>query len=348
MNFLRNLTIFFLLTAFIACSNQQQDTQSKEFAVAVKSIKGDTIISSAVYYEGHIICLQEDSKVFVLDTAFNRIDSLTAQFSKLKVQYLHTYNDTILLLTDNDIFYLDKGFLLKKYNNRPFKYGLPYYNDSAYYVYACSMGEWGGSVFFWDKQNNKTYSHPATAVQQVLKFKDNYIVSSFLSHMGGFSDYLSIKDPTKLHELKDERQKKICNWWSVDSLKNLKLFDSITPQGVKYYADSFTTRTLTVFPFEDTLYSIYTTDSATILAKHINYKLIPVDTLLRSKISFHRATTHTINNISITTYNASWGTYDSNDKEVQYQNTGFIFRAGNKITFLAFTTPHMWVEHNSR
>lgn len=344
MNFLQNLTIFILLTAFIACSNRQQDIKAKEFAVVVKSIKGDTIISSAVYYDGHIICLQADSKVFVLDTTFNRNDSLTAQFSKLKVQYLHTYNDTILLLTDKDIFYLDTSFLLKKYNNRPFKYGLPNYNDSAYDIYACSAGEWGGSVFFLDKQTNKTYSYPATAVQQVLKFKDNYIVSSFLPHLSGFSDYLSIKDPTKLYELKDERQKTFCNWWSVDSLKKLNLVDTITPAGVKYYADKFTTRTLTVFAFEDTLYSIYCTDAATLLAKHVNHKLIPVDTLLNRKVSFYNASTHTINNISITAYNASWGTYDSHDKELQYQNTGLLFRVGNKITFLSFKTPHMYTD----
>jgi hypothetical protein len=344
MNLLRNLTIFIFLIAFISCTNQQQDIQAKGFSVAVKSIKGDTIISSAVYYDGHIICLQEDSKIFVLDTVFNRVDSLTAQFSKLKVQFLHAYNDTILLLTGKDIFYLDKGFVLKKYNNRPFKYRLPFYNDSTYYIYGCSAGEWGGSVFFWDKKTNKIYSYPATGIQQVLKFKDNYIVSSFLAHMGGFSDYLSIKDPTKLYELKDERQKTFCNWWSVDSLKNLNLVDTITPPGVKYYEDEFTTRTLTVFPFEDTLYSVYCTDSATILAKHVDHKLIPVDTLLSRKVSFYNASTHAINNISITAYNASWGTYDSHDKELQYQNTGLLFRVGNKITFLSFKTPHMYTD----
>lgn len=113
MNTLRNLTILFFLTAFIACITKRQDTKSKGFLVSVKSMKGDTIITSAVYYAGHILCLQENNKLFVLDTAFNYVDSLTARFSNLKIQFLHPYNDTILLSTDKDIFYLDTGFFLK-------------------------------------------------------------------------------------------------------------------------------------------------------------------------------------------------------------------------------------------
>ncbi|MFN8291370.1 MAG: hypothetical protein U0U70_14025 [Chitinophagaceae bacterium] len=337
------------MTAFLACTTKKPDKKVKGFSVFVKSIKGDTIISSAVYHAGHILCLQEDNKLFVLDTSFNFVDSLTTKFSKLKIQYLHSYNDTILLLTDKDIFYLDTDFHLKKYNNQPFKYGLPYYNDSSYYVHACSAGEWGGAVFFWNKKTNKTFSYPATDVQQVLKFKGDYIVSSFLAHMSGLSDYLSINDPTKLYELKDEKQKTFCNWYmEADSIKDKKLFDTITPPGVKYYSDKFTTRTLTVFPYDDTLYSIYCTDSATILAKHVNFKLLPVDTLLKRRISFQQAKTHLINNISVTSYSDYWGMLDSNNKEVTYQNTGLLFRVGSKITFLEFKTPHMWTESNSK
>jgi hypothetical protein len=349
MDTLRNLTIFFFLTAFIACTTQKQDIKAKDFSVSVKSIKGDTIIRSAVYYAGYILCLQEGSKLFVLDTAFNFVDSLTAKFSKLKIQFLHFYNDTILLSTDKDIFYLDTGFALKKYNTQPFKYGLPYYNDSTYYVHACSAGEWGGAVFFWNKKTNKTYSYPATGVQQVFKFKGDYIVSSFLAHLSGFSDYLSIKDPTKLYELKDEKQKRFCNWYmEVDSIKDKKLFDTITPPGVKYYADKFTTRTITIFPYKDTLYSIYCTDSATILAKHVNFKLIPVDTLLKRRILFQDAATHLTKNMVVTAYRESWGTTDANNKIINYQNTGLIFIKDNRITFLEFKTPHMWTESNSR
>jgi hypothetical protein len=347
MNLLRASAIFIFLTAFIAC-NAQKKEKTKTFSVSVKTIKGDTILSSTVYYNGYILCLQEDSKLFVLDTAFNFVDTLTNKFSNLKIELLHAYNDTILLATGKDIFYLDSGFTLKKYTTQPFKYGLPYYDDSAYYVHACSVEEWGGSVFFLDKKTNKTYSYPATDVQQVLKFKGRYIVNSYLAHMSGFSDYLSIEDPAKLYELKDERQKRFCNWWTADSIKKLKLFDTITPAGVKYYADKFTTRTINVFPYNDTLYSIYTTDSATILAKHVNFRLVPIDTLLKRNISFSRASTHLTKDIVVTTYNESWGMATEDGKTTYYQNMGLILIKGNKITFLEFKTPHMWQKNRIR
>lgn len=349
MNTLRNLIILFFLTALVSCSTKKQDTKEKDFLVSVKSIKADTIIISAVYFAGHILCLQDDNKLFVLDTAFNFVDSLTTKFSKLKIQFLHSFNDTILLSTDKDIFYLDTGFVLNKYNYRPFKYGLPYYNDSTYYVHACSAGEFGGAVFFWNKKTDKTYSYPATCVQQVFKFNGNYIVISFLAHLSGFSDYLIIKDPTKLYELKDEKQKTFCNWYmEVDSLKGKKFFDTITPPGVKYYADTFITRTLTSFPYKNEIYSIYCTNSATILAKFENSKLIPIDTLLYHSLTFYSAETHLTENEIVTAYRATWAEGGVGNTWTPYQNTGIVFIKNSKITFLEFQTPHMSTRSNGR
>lgn len=349
MNTLRNLIIYFFLIAFFACSSQKQDIKAKDFLVSVKSIKGDTVINSAVYYSGHILCLQEDDKFFVLDTTFNLVDSLTAKFTKIKIQYLQSYNDTILLSTDKEIFYLDTGFVIKKYTNKPFKYQFPYFTDSTYYIYACSAGEWGGAVFFWNKKTNRTYSYPATGVQQVFKFKDEYVVSSFLAHLSGFSDYLFIKDPTRMYELIDEKQKTFCNWYmEVDSIKNKKLFDTLTPPGVKYYSDSFITRTLTSFPYKNEIYSIYCTDSATILAKFKNQKLSLVDTLLHRKLIFHSGKTHLTSNGIVTAYKATWSQGGEGNTWTPFQNTGLLFIKDNKITFLEFQTPHMPSTSNSR
>jgi hypothetical protein len=349
MKKLFNLTVLFFLTAFIACTNRKQDIKTKDFSVTVKSLKADTLISSALYYNGYILCLREDHKLFVLDTTLNLADSLTSEFSGINIRFLHSYNDTIILSTNKDIFFLDKDFVLKKFNAKPLKYGIPYYNDSIYHIYACSVGEWGGAVFFWNQKTNKTFSYPATSVQQVLKFKGNYIVSSFLAHLSGFSDYLSIKDPEKLYELKDEKQKTYCNWYmEVDSIKNKKLTDTLTPPGTKYYADEFTTRTMVMFPYKDSLYSIYCTDSATILAKHVNFKLIPIDTLLKKKIIFHSSAIHLTNNVVVTAYRASWATSDARNKMINYQNTGLIFIKDNRIRFLEFETPHMWTKRNSQ
>lgn len=349
MNTLRNLAILFVLTAFIACSSKKQYIKAKDFFVSVKYIKSDTVINSAVYYNEHILYLQDNGKLFVLNNKYNFVDSLTTKFTKFKIQDLCNYNDTILLFIDKDILYIDSGFVIKKYAVQPFKYQFPYFNDSTYYVYACSAGEWGGAVFFWNKKTNKTYSYPATGVQQVFKLNNEYVVSSFLAHLSGLSDYLFIKDPTKMYELKDEKQKTFCNWYmEVDSIKDKDLFNTVTPTGVKYYSDSFTTRTIVTFPYNDELYSIYCTDSATILAKFKNQKLSLVDTLLHRRIIFHDTKTHLTSNGIITSYQATWAQGGEGNTWTPFQNTGLVFIKSNRITFLEFQTPHMQTESNSR
>jgi len=196
--------------------------------------------------------------------------------------------------------------------------------------------KWGGSVFFLNKKTNKVYSYPSTDVQQVLKFKDNYIVSN---SSRGFSGFLSISDPTKLFELKEEIQKTYCNWYvTVDSLKHKKWAGISLQRGVKSYVDTFGVKTLTTFPFNNELYSIYSTDSATILAKHKDFKLVTVDTLLKKSIIFYEASTHLANNFFITAYRASWYVGYGNDKQLNHKNSGLIFMQGNTIRFLEFNS----------
>jgi hypothetical protein len=270
------------------------------------------------------------------------------KFSELQASFLQVLNDTTLIGTRDELYFLDSNFIIKKYNGQPFKYQLPDFVDSTYYIYSCGVGEFGGSVFFLNKKTNKTYSYPATSVQQVLKFKDNYVVSSFLAHLSGLSDFLFIKDPTQLYELKDEKQKTHCNWYVEDTIKGIKQFDTNTPPGVRYYSDSFTTRTLATFPYKNGLYSIYSTDSATILAKHENNALSAADTLLNHKLNFHSASTHLFKNGSVTAYRATWAVGGEGDAWTPFQNTGLIYIRSNRITFLAFKTPHIEPDNNSR
>ena len=206
----------------------------------------------------------------------------------------------------------------------------------------------GWCSFFWNKKANKTYSYPVTYVEQVFEFGDTHMLFQiFASDLNGISDYLFIRDTTKLDELKDEKQKTFGNWYmKVDSIKGTKLFDTTTPPGVKYYSDIFTTRTLTTFPYQNEIYSIYCTDSVTILSKFQNSKLILVDTLLRIKFYFQDAKTHLITNKIVTVYEETWAVGGEGDSWTPYQNTGLIFIQNNKITFLEFQTPHMWTKNN--
>jgi hypothetical protein len=341
---LSKIYLFFLLLTivFFSCNTPKQKNQPINFTVELKSLKADTVIVSAVYFNDHILCLQEDYKAFVLDTLFKKDEILTTKFKNLNIHFLVSLADTIFIETDKGLYFLDNDFTLKNHSQQFFKYPFPYYDDETYYVYGCSAGEFGGAVFFWDKKTNKTYSYRSTCVQQVFKFKNTYVVSNFLAHLSGFSDYLFIKDPTKLYELK-EKQKTFCNWYmDIDSLKDRKLSDNPTPPGVVYYADTFITKTLTTFPYQNEIYSIYSTNKATILAKFQDSKLITVDTLLKNPLTFHDTQTHLNTDQVVSAYRATWAVGGEGNLWTPYQNSGLVFIRNYKITFLEFQTPHMW------
>ncbi len=340
MTIYHKLTLLFFLVPFVSCKDKLQETVLEKFDVSLRSMTGDSIITSAVYFNDHILFLQESGKLTVLDTSLNCVDSLNDSFSNLKVWELSTCNDTIFVGVKKAYYFLDTNFTLKRYLGRPAQ--SLYFKDSTYEVNGCSAGEWGGAVFFTSRETNKTYSYPATAVKQVLKFNETYIVCSML----GFSDFLSIKDPTKLYEINFDPNNFICNWYMDDSIKD-KLLDTKPPTGLEHYGDTLPTRALTTFQYNKNLYTIYCIDSFTILAKHVDFNLIPQDTLLKRKIDFTRSSTHTLGNLSITSYSSYWGTFDKYDREIRYQNTGLIFIIDNRITFVEFEIPHMWKAINS-
>lgn len=344
---MKNYPIILLLLTLYACQPKNKNTLRKNHEVSTKPITGNPIITTAAYYNGHILCLQEDKRLLVLDTLFNPVTDLTEIFSPYKIASLTPFNDSILFSTVESTFFLDTGFTIKKYRGQPFHLRPPDYVDSTYYVYSCSAGEWGGSVFFWNKKTNKTYYYPATAVQQVLPFEGNFIVSNYLAHLSGFSDFLSIKDPANLYEIKTETKKLYCNSYSsIDSIK-ADLINHVTRQGVKYYADSFITRNLLTFIRNNILYSIYSTNSATILAKHINYRLHPVDTLLKRGLDFTNAKTHLSKNMAVTAYEGQWSTSTADNKITHYHNSGIIVVTNDKITFVEFKAPQMTIERIS-
>ena len=340
-------SLFFIIISICSCSSilftyrlYGQQT-SEHFIVETKSLEADTVITSAIYFGERILCLQANHQFFVLDTLLNKDSTLTAKFSNIKADFLQSLNDTIFISTGNGLYFLDKYFTLQHYNQQPFTYGLPYYNDTTYYVHACSAGEFGAAVFFRYRKTNTTYAYPTIGVEQVLKFEDTYVVSNVMYR--GLSNYLFIKDPSKLHRLKNVMPHIHCEWFRPsDSTRNLELFDVADLSGIRYiYTDTAPTKTLVTFINKNKLYSIYCTDSTTMLSKFEDTAFITVDTLLHHELVFQRVKTHLVNDIAVTAYKATWAASDNISTMKNYQNTGLIFIRNNKITFLKFQIPHI-------
>ncbi|WP_336518007.1 hypothetical protein [Pollutibacter soli] len=215
----------------------------------------------------------------------NRVYSLEERFNNYKTSYLFTFEDTVFLATDDETFFIDKDFNLRKYEKVRRIYGNFLYDDSSYYVYACCAGEFGGSVFFRDKATNKTYSYFATCARQVVRFKGQYVVCNNLAHLGRSMSFLFVPNPQHLYELKEEKMKNHCNWYvDVDSLKNR---GEINPTGGVKSNYSYDLMSLVSFGVGDSLYSVVCSDTSTFIAVHKNDTVFERQRLFNRTIDFH-------------------------------------------------------------
>lgn len=282
-------TVLFLLTS---CKHGDVKSLSQiHFTVNQYQLQTDTTIADIVYFKGHIICLQDNNKIAILDTSYNRQYSLENNFKNVESTYLLTFRDTVFLGTSKKTYFIDNNFKPQDFKRTERMYGNYLYEDNTFYVYGCCAGEFGGSVFFLNKLTNKTYSYFATCASQILKFKDQYVVCNNLAHLSGSMSFLFVPDPTKLYELTDEKQKNHCNWYvEVDTLKNY--WETSPIGGVNFYRGAYSTMSLISFIVKDSLYSFLSNDSTTFIAVHKSDTILERQRIFNKPIRFHQ--THII------------------------------------------------------
>ncbi len=281
------ISIFFLILILTSCKNHVERLQSQEmFTTRKVQLKSELPVSAIAFSNDLLICLQENGKLLLLDSNYNRQDSLEKKLDGYKSEYLFTLHDTVFIVTKNKTFFFDKNFELIEFRKKGRYYGDYLYEDSSYYVYGCCMGEFGGSVYFLNKKTNRTYSYFATCATQVLRFQNEYVVCNNLAHMGPHMSYLFIPEPLNLYELTNENDKNNCNWYvTVDSLKNHREKPPIG--GVRFYENSYGLMSLVSFSYRDSLYSIISSDSTTYIAVHRDDTTLQRQVILEETISFH-------------------------------------------------------------
>lgn len=130
-----------------------------------------------------------------------------------------------------------------------------FYEDENYAVtYSCN-GEWGGSVWFTNKNTNIEYSCAATCVKSVIKIKDEYFVTTSLAHMGSGSSIFKITEPDSMSifdrsKVKPKEYYKGLPVYMAGSLNNK------SHQGRKSLWSEWGVYILLSFQYKDKLYSI--------------------------------------------------------------------------------------------
>jgi len=80
-------------------------------------------------------------------------------------------------------------------------------SDDQFIVYRKCSGEFGGTIYFFDRQTKETYFTESTCANTVIRKNGQYQILSHLGHMSGTSEIKLIDDPKKLTKAKNKQLK---------------------------------------------------------------------------------------------------------------------------------------------
>lgn len=291
----RNLILLFLTAIISSCGRNYQHAGADHFVVEKFSIPFDTRIGTTIFYKEHYYCLADNRK-FVCFTPQLQIDSaITNSIGDHQFVNAFLAGDTLIAISNiNDTavkyYYLSSELKWKVLENP--QYRTPLFEDDRFIANTCCFGEFGGSLFFYDKQTKRMYSCPATCATTINKFKDSYYVTITLAHMRGSSEILKIGDPTKLYELTVDSLKNECNWWALlfseADYMDRKAYEKAKSRleiGTQKILDTFEVLTLTSFVYNDQLYHINSDRTKTFISKVVEGRLLLVDSIFNQQLA---------------------------------------------------------------
>lgn len=213
-----------------------------------------------------------------------------------------------LKITDS-VPYISKSFYNKQQTT--------FFEDDDYIVSQTCSGEWGGSIWFKNKNTGIVYSCEATCPIAINKIDGKYIVTNSLAHLGGFSELVEIEDPKSMELFVlpkpiKKRGKTIYRYFGDTESKSRK--------GVNEIWKAYNALALTSFQYKDKLYHILTDkDHKTYVSKIENGEMINLQLISDIRIWDYNPKTYKMPNGNLLIY------FKTNDCD------GFIEIEDNKI-----------------
>ena len=283
---------FLLLLLSISCVSTNSDHDDVSFEVITKTLHTDQFIQSVFVHDDYYIFRLEDSGFIVLDSTFSRRTDLETVLGKQAFVMVFVRDDTlwfrtVIEKTNSDYWsYLSDSFSIVQVDTPNFLKSInsttpnPIYADSLFIGYVGCFGEHGGTVFFYDKEQDTVYSFPATCPKEILRIKDKYYVVSNLDHMGESTEIISIDDPRRLYHtpvfyVNAEKTETtfMMNWWvGVDSIMDVENMrdrrEAYKQRGVTILDTSRIVHTLLCFAYNNRLYSIRNDTSGFVIRQY--------------------------------------------------------------------------------
>jgi hypothetical protein len=170
-------------------------------------------LSFTVIYGDRIISLFEPGKFACYDLSLDRDTVLEKGLNQMTFKY-HWIIDNNLVAKSGDSLYTwadERGWVSFQKKN-PMENQPKLFEDNKYVVYFHCNGEFGGTIYFYDKLTKDIHVTEATCPNSVNKQNNKYLVLSTLGHMMGNMELTSIENPSMLPRLEDLKKLKLEGW----------------------------------------------------------------------------------------------------------------------------------------
>ena len=281
--------------------------------------------SFSVIYQNSLISLFENGKLtcFKLDN-FERDTNLENKLNTKKFGYHWIIDNQLGALSGDSIYVWNSDKWTELESSFPLKNQPKLFEDNEFIVYRDCHGEWGGTVYFFEKLTLKTFFTGSTCANTVIKTKNGYEVLEHLGHGGGSTRIKIINDPRKLTLAKETEINK--------TVRGQALGYTDKSNAYKEKLDFYGTQIFSSFIYKDKiLYVVYVTD-LTLIAEINNNKMEIVNPLFFSDLYTHNPIT------------TQYGDYTL--MNLDHYQTGLereisvIIIKGNKITKLDWNKNH--------
>lgn len=170
-------------------------------------------VSYSVIYQDRLISLF-DPGVFVCHSlsTMNRDSEFEKILNTKKFQYHWLLDNKLVGISDGKYYVLNlRNNWVEYLTFVPFTHQPKLFEDSSYISFFDDHGEWGGTVYFYNKTTEKIFFTEANSAKSILKKDNKYYVLSSLGHAFGFARLTEIANPDKLSQIEFEKVNKTVN-----------------------------------------------------------------------------------------------------------------------------------------
>lgn len=192
------------------------------------------LIENAVFFDRDILILTRKNHLFLLDSLTRSLDLLNYNLDSEIISLIIADNEILCLTKKENLFEIidvkNKEIKLSFKCNlkstvcKDIVYLPSNYQDEYFNITSCCVGEWGGAIFFKDKQTGRVYSTESTCLLEIDVFDKSYYIFNYLGHMRGFSSIVKVKDVKKLPLFNPDSSIYWCNWYE-DKYRKVKFED---------------------------------------------------------------------------------------------------------------------------